>query len=75
MYLATVRGDDAPARFRFAAFERDGRDHVVVEIEARAAQNADVAIVVQRHRAASSGVSVATLPDQSETALPAPAKR
>jgi hypothetical protein len=46
MYLPAVRGDDAPTRRGLSSFERDGRDHVVVEIEARAAKCADVAVVV-----------------------------
>jgi hypothetical protein len=53
MYLSPVRGDDAPAGHGLSSFERDGRNHVVVEIEARAAKCADVAVVVQRHRPAS----------------------
>ena len=53
VYLATARGDDAPGWFRCSALERERRDHVAVEIEAHTAESADVAIVVQRHRAAS----------------------
>jgi hypothetical protein len=53
MYLATIGGNDAPARFGFSSFERGRRDHVVVEIEARAAENAYVAGIGQRHRAIS----------------------
>jgi hypothetical protein len=53
MYLSTIGRDDAPRRFGIPAVERDRRDYVVVETEARAAQCADVAVVVQRHRAAS----------------------